>query len=81
MSVTGTESYLATARLGLGLAQIPRFHGAADFERGTLVPVLTEYPPPSVPVSLLYPRNRQLSPRVRAFIDWAAQEFAARGEA
>jgi DNA-binding transcriptional LysR family regulator len=81
MSVTGTESYLATARLGLGLVQIPQFHGVGDFERGTLVPVLTQYPPPSVPVSLLYPRNRQLSPRVRAFIDWAAQEFAARGEA
>src|SRR4030095_9426918 len=81
MSVTGTESYLATARLGLGLVQLPHFHGVGDFERGTLVPVLTEYPPPSVPVSLLYPRNRQLSPRVRAFIDWAAQEFAAHGTA
>lgn len=79
MSVTGTESYLATAKLGLGLVQIPRFHGEADFERGTLVPVLTEFPPPSVPVSLLYPRNRQLSARVRVFIDWAAREFAARG--
>ena len=80
MSVSGTESYLATTRLGLGLAQIPHFHGAADFERGTLVPVLQEFPPPSVPVSLLYPKNRQLSPRVRVFLDWAAREFAARGE-
>jgi DNA-binding transcriptional LysR family regulator len=81
MSVTGTESYLATARLGLGLVQIPRFHAVTDFERGTLVPLLTEFPPPSVPVSLLYPKNRQLSPRVRVFLDWAAREFAARGEA
>ncbi len=81
MSVTGTESYLATTRLGLGLAQIPNFHGASDFERGTLVPVLTQVPPPSVPVSLLYPKNRQLSSRVRVFLDWAAREFAVRGEA
>jgi hypothetical protein len=29
-------------------------------------------------VSLLYLRTRQLSPRVRAFLDWAAGEFAAR---
>jgi DNA-binding transcriptional LysR family regulator len=79
MSVTGTESYLATARLGLGLVQIPRFHGEDDLQRGTLVPVLTDCPPPSVPVSLLYPRNRQLSARVRVFLDWAAREFAARG--
>jgi DNA-binding transcriptional LysR family regulator len=79
MSVTGTESYLATARLGLGLVQIPRFHGEDDLQRGTLVPVLTDSPPPSAPVSLLYPRNRPLSARVRVFLDWAAREFAMRG--
>jgi DNA-binding transcriptional LysR family regulator len=27
-------------------------------------------------VSLLYPRNRQLSPRVRVFIDWLVKVFA-----
>ena len=75
MSVTGPESYLATARLGLGLVQVPRFHAEADLARGTLVQVLTECPPPSVPVSLLYPRNRQLSPRVRVFIDYVMRAF------
>ncbi len=29
-----------------------------------------------VAVSLLYSRARQLSPRVRVFLDWAAGEFA-----
>jgi hypothetical protein len=28
-------------------------------------------------VSVLYPRNRQLSPRVRLFIDWIVERFAA----
>jgi DNA-binding transcriptional LysR family regulator len=77
ISVTGTESYLATARLGLGLVQVPRFHAAIDLERGTLVQVLPEFPPSPMPVSLLYPRNRQLSPRVRAFIDWTVRAFVA----
>ena len=75
MSVTGPESYLATARLALGLVQVPRFHAEADLARGALVQVLAEFPPPSVPVSLLYPRNRQLSPRVRVFIDWLMRAF------
>jgi DNA-binding transcriptional LysR family regulator len=75
MSVTGPESYLATARLGLGLVQVPRFHVETDLARGTLIQVLTECPPSSVPVSLLYPRNRQLSPRVRVFIDWLMRAF------
>jgi DNA-binding transcriptional LysR family regulator len=75
MSVTGPESYLATAKLGLGLVQVPRFHAEADLARGTLIQVLRDCPPPSVPVSLLYPRNRQLSPRVRVFIDWLMRAF------
>jgi DNA-binding transcriptional LysR family regulator len=75
MSVTGPESYLATARLGLGLVQVPYFHAEADLANGTLVPVLADWPPPTVPVSLLYPRNRQLSPRVRVFIDYVMRAF------
>jgi len=82
LSVTGTESYLAGLRLGLGMAQMPYFHVDKDLESGALVPILQDTPPPSGPVWLLYPRTRQLSPRVRLFLDWAAQEFAARsGEA
>lgn len=75
MSVTGTESYLATAQLGLGLVQMPYFHAEKDLAQGTLVQVLPAWPPRPVPVSLLYPRNRQLSPRVRVFLDWAMRLF------
>ena len=78
LSVTGTESYLAGIRLGLGLAQVPRFHVEQELARGELVQVLAGTPPPSEPVSLLYQRSRQLSPRVRVFLDWAAREFARR---
>ena len=75
-SVTGPESYIAGTRLGLGIAQMPRFHIENDLKNGTLVAILKHLPPPSMPVSLVYPRNRQLSPRVRIFLDWATQEFA-----
>jgi DNA-binding transcriptional LysR family regulator len=75
ISVTGTESFLATARLGLGLVQTPYFHAEQDLAQGTLVQVLSAWPPRPVPVSLLYPRNRQLSPRVRVFLDWAMRLF------
>jgi DNA-binding transcriptional LysR family regulator len=40
-----------------------------------LIRVLPEDPLPSAPVSILYPRSRQLSPRVRLFIDWAVGRF------
>jgi DNA-binding transcriptional LysR family regulator len=79
MSVNGADSYRAAARLGLGLIQVPRYALDEDLTRGLLVPVLEDTPPSPTPVSLIYPRNRLLSPRVRVFIDWVAKAFAAQG--
>jgi len=76
VSVNGAESYVAAARLGLGLIQVPRYHIEGDLARGALVSVLPHYPPTPSPVSLLYPRSRQLSPRVRAFLDWVTGVFS-----
>lgn len=75
VSVTGPESYRSATLLGLGLAQMPLFHIDDDLRRGSLVKLLADIPVPTVPVSLLYPRSRQLSPRVRVFIDWAIKSF------
>lgn len=77
VSVTAAETMVAAARLGLGLIQVPSYHVAGDLEAGRLVEVLKDYRPSPTPVSLLYPQARQLSPRVRVFIDWLIQEFAA----
>ena len=76
LCVTGTESLRQAVLLGLGLAQMPSFHIAADLKEGSMLRVLADHPVPSAPVSVLYPRNRQLSPRVRLFIDWVALQFA-----
>lgn len=78
VSVAGAEMYAATARLGLGLIQVPTYRVQDDLARGTLVNVLPDFPPTPSPVYVLYPQNRQLSPRVRVFIDWLGAEFARR---
>jgi DNA-binding transcriptional LysR family regulator len=56
-SVTGTESFLDGVRLGFGLAQMPVFHIERDLAEGRIERVPQEYPVPSAPVSVLYPRN------------------------
>ncbi|OWO95177.1 LysR family transcriptional regulator [Rhizobium esperanzae] len=76
VTVNAAESYVAAARMGLGLIQIPRYHAEKDLSDGTLVQVLPDFPLTPTPVSLLYPRDRQLSPRVRVFIDWLVKVFA-----
>ena len=81
ITVSGAETYTAAGRAGLGLIQAPRYRLETDFRSGALVPVLIETPPTPTPVSVLYPRAKHLSPRLRAFIDWLAERFRAETEA
>ena len=81
ISVNAAESYFATAKLGLGLIQVPRYHAEDALRSGELLHVLREFPPTQTPVSMLYPRSRQLSPRVRVFIDWLIKVFAGQAGA
>lgn len=77
LMVNAAESYFAAAQLGLGLIQVPRYHAEQALAERSLLEVLDQFPPPPTPVSLLYPRDRQLSPRVRVFMDWVVETFAA----
>ena len=77
VTVTAAETMVSAAKVGLGLIQVPRYHTQADLAAGTLVEVLSAFRPSPTPVSLLYPHSRQLSSRVRVFIEWLTQEFAA----
>ena len=75
LTVASGESMHAAAQVGLGLIQVPRYHLDAVPEAQRLVEVLADFRPSLTPVSLLYPHNRQLSARVRVFIDWVTKEF------
>jgi len=76
VSVAGAAAYTAAALAGLGLVQVPRYRIEADLAAGRLRTVLPALPPPALPVSVLYPRQRQLSARVRVFADWLVQCFS-----
>lgn len=77
-TVSAAATNAALAGLGLGLIQVPRYRVARELAAGELVEVLANHPPTPSPVFLLYVEGRQLSSRVRLFIDWASQEIAAR---
>ncbi|WGS54273.1 LysR substrate-binding domain-containing protein [Paraburkholderia sp. D15] len=75
VSVTGADLYAGAAIAGLGMVQAPRYRVAGELAAGTLKIVLGEFPPPPMPVSVLYPHNRQLSSRVRVFAQWLRDVF------
>ena len=76
VSVTGAELYTSAALAGLGLVQVPRYRVERELAVGHLRVVLPDLPPAPMPVSVLYPQNRQVSARVRVFTQWLAQVFA-----
>lgn len=79
VSVTGADLYTGAAVAGLGMVQVPRYRVSDELSAGTLKVVLAAFPPPPMPVSVLYPHNRQLSSRVRVFAQWLRDIFEAVG--
>ena len=78
ISVSDAENYVVCALRGAGLIQLPRFHVEDELADGRLVEVLKKWESPGLPINILYPQHRQLAPRVRAFVDWASQVYAAK---
>lgn len=75
IAVTGADMYTAAALVDLGLVQVPRYRIAEELQADRLRIVLADLPPPALPLSVLYPHNRQLSPRVRVFVEWLKEIF------
>ncbi|MGN6655229.1 MAG: LysR family transcriptional regulator [Rhodanobacter sp.] len=75
LTVNYAESYVVAARNGCGLIQLPRYHVEDDLRSGHLIEVLADFSGPGFPVTALYPHRRQLSPRVRIFLDWVGQLY------
>jgi len=61
---------------GLGIIQVPRYHVEAQLASGRLVELLPQHPPPALPMTVLYPHHRHLTPRLRVFIEWLVALFA-----
>ena len=75
VSVNEANAYVSAAVQGLGIAQITSFQAQRHLQSGALVQLLPEWTQPVLPVYVVYPPNRHLSAKVRAFVDWAAELF------
>lgn len=71
--VNDTDAYVACALEGLGLIRAGSYMVRHHLASGHLSRVLTDFHAPAVPLSVLYPQNRHLSPTVRAFVDWVGE--------
>ena len=74
--VTNTlEPLLCFAQSGLGIACLPDIAIRRQLEARTLIPVLEEFNGDNTVLHALWPSSKHLSPKLRAFIDFIAENL------
>ncbi|HYD81896.1 MAG TPA: LysR family transcriptional regulator [Paucimonas sp.] len=63
------EAMVQAACFGAGIVQVPDYMAADELAHGRLVEVLTAFRQPPIPIHVVWPGNRLMPPRLRAFID------------
>jgi len=69
------EPQICLAEQGLGIACIPDIAIRRQLADGTLVTVLNDCMPNITMLNVLWPSSRHLSPKLRVFVDFAAESL------
>jgi LysR family transcriptional regulator for bpeEF and oprC len=72
LSLGNTDGLLSSAVEGFGIVQIPDYMARPAIDKGSLHPLLTNYVDRGRPISIVTPNNRELSAKVKTFIDFVS---------
>ncbi len=76
LRINNGDALLAAALGGFGVALLPCFICGQDLRAGRLIHVLPEWSGPAdTAIAAVYPASRNLSPKVRVFVDFLAERF------
>lgn len=70
VTVNNAEAYVAACLGGLGIIQAPLTSLEKYLKEKTLIEILPEFRSEPMPIYLLYPHQRNLSRRVKVFMNW-----------
>jgi len=79
LRLTSFDAVIRTAASGCGIVQIPDGLGFEAVMSGQLQPVLTDYVAAAPSLVLVYPGNRYLTAKVRAFVEHMTDSFPKEG--
>jgi DNA-binding transcriptional LysR family regulator len=77
-SVNTADGVIGGAVAGLGIARLMSYQAAASVREGKLVPILSDWTPPRMPVQLVHAAHRQQPIKLRAFLDYVAPRLQER---
>lgn len=73
--VNEVEAQLVAARAGSGIARVLSYQVVQDLAEGKLVRLLRPFEPPPLPVQLVAISRVYMPPKVRVFLDYAAEQL------
>ncbi|GAB3375567.1 LysR family transcriptional regulator [Massilia agri] len=77
IALNDSNAYVQAGLAGLGVIMMTDYLLTAHIAAGRMVPVLQEWRSDPLPVHIVYPQNRHLSAKVRVFVEWVSELFAA----
>lgn len=79
LRLTSFDACIEAAVAGAGIVQTPDALAVTAVQNGQLLPVLLDYVAPAPPLLIIYPGNRYLTAKVRAFCEHMSSVFPAEG--
>lgn len=76
MTINSSQALHRAAVEGMGIVMLPDALVGADLQAGRLVALLPGYQSPSRSMHLLYAQDRYRLPKLRAFVDFAIEQWA-----
>ncbi|QNM96600.1 LysR family transcriptional regulator [Chitinimonas koreensis] len=70
------NAYLAAGLAGMGVLWLPHYMAQAHVARGELVPLFDDWQFDPMPLHLVFPPNRHVGAKLRAFIEWIDELMA-----
>ncbi|RMO82086.1 LysR family transcriptional regulator [Pseudomonas syringae group genomosp. 3] len=76
LTVDDGNAYIAAGLAGMGILWLPDYMARPYLARGELVPLFQDWQLDSMPMYVAFPPNRNVSLKVRVFIDWIIELMA-----
>ena len=77
IALNDSNAYVQAGLAGLGVIMMTDYLLTQHIAAGRMLQVLPEWSSDPLPVHVVYPQNRHLSAKVRVFVEWISELFAA----
>jgi LysR family transcriptional regulator for bpeEF and oprC len=73
LAVNDHDAYVVAGIMSFGIVKVANYVARPYLESGQLTQVLPDWTAEQFPISVMYPKSRHLSAKVRLFVDWVSE--------